>query len=100
MGTMAGSGGGAGAAQVAMFAGVAGDQIGLGGRFITGSGRAGAVADHRKRVDDFAIGRDRHQAEQNDMQGDRVDRHPTHGLPGQTAHAQYRLLSSHRYHKG
>ena len=38
------------------------------------------------------------QAEQNDVQGDRVDRHPTRDLPGQTAHARNYHRSAFDYH--
>jgi hypothetical protein len=83
-----------GAAQVAMFAGVSRQQVGLAPHFIAGDrSRRSTVTDDREGIDGCPVGRDRHSAKHNNMQGDRIDRHPTRHLPGQTAYATRRPCS-------
>jgi hypothetical protein len=70
------------AAQVAMFAGVSRHQVGLARRFVAGEcGRRSAVADDREGIDGCPVGGDRRQAEQNNVQGDRLDRQQSHTSP-------------------
>jgi hypothetical protein len=61
-------------AEIAVLAGVAGLRDARALLLLAGDTGGDAVADDRERVGRCSEGSDRHEAEQNDMEGDRVDR--------------------------
>jgi hypothetical protein len=60
-----------------------GDKVGLAWRLVAYStGRGNAMADDRERIDrGRPVGGDWHEAKQDDVQGDRIDRQQSHASP-------------------